>query len=122
MDVCDVTFNVHSWNSVLESETPKLFIVDDAADVERQAGKTRFYTWKVLIFGVVKDREMDEFEQHLADVQECLEINGYLGGLVNKIEVNTIRTDNQLFSEKELTHLYEMGIQIEYVQCWGDAR
>ena len=122
LDVCDVSFDVHSWNSVLESETPKIFIVDDTADVERKAGRTRFYTWKVLVFGVVKEKEMEEFEEHLADVQECIEINGHLGGVVNKTEVNSIRTDNQLFSEKENTHLYEMEVQLEYVQCFADPR
>lgn len=122
-NVYEVSFDVNSWRDRSDGNTPVIYIVDDPASVERKAGKTRLYTWNLLLFGVTKDFDtLFEFEEHLADVEECLEHNGWLGGLANKIEVNSIKTDNQMFSEKTNTRLYEIAIQVEYVRCLGDAR
>ena len=108
-DICEASFDVNAWRDRLEGDTPVIFIVDDKVNnIQRMAGRQRQYRWKVILFGVVKGFDMDEFEQHIADVQECLEDNGALGGIASQIEVDAIRTDNQLFSEKEDTHLYEM--------------
>jgi len=78
--------------------------------------------WRILLFGVCKGMDIIEFEEHLADIQECIEHNGYLGGIVSQIEIDGIRTDNQMFSEKTDTHLYEMELEIRYVRCHGNAR
>lgn len=122
-DIDEASFDVNAWRDRLEGDTPAVFVVDDGTpSIVRMAGRQRQYKWKVLLFGVVKGMDIYEFEAHVADVQECVELNGYLGGLASKIEVNNILTDNQLFSEKEDTHLYELELQIEYIQCHGDPR
>lgn len=122
-DIDEASFNVNDWRARMEGDTPVIFLVDDQVkDIQRMAGKQRQYKWKVILFGVVKEKCIEEFEQHIADVQECIEDNGYLGGIVTKIEVDAIRTDNQLFSEREHTHLYEMDLQVEYIQCHGSVR
>jgi hypothetical protein len=121
-NVFEASFDVNAWRDKTEGTTPAIFIVDDSSNEVRNAGKTRFVTWNTILFGVVKNYTIQEFEEHIADVQECLEHNASLGGLVSKIEVNNIVTDTQLFSEKENTHLYEMRIQFEYVRCFGDAK
>lgn len=122
-DIDEASFDVNAWRDRLEGDTPAIFVVDDSTpSITRMAGKQRQYKWKVLLFGVVKGMDIYQFEDHLADVQECVELNGYLGGLVSKIEINNIITDNQLFSEKEDTHLYEIELQVEYIQCHGNPR
>lgn len=122
-DISDAKFDVNGWQDVGEGDTPVIYVVDDVANkIERMAGKQRQIKWKVLLFGVCKGFDIFEFEQHIADVQECLEDNGALGGIVSQIEVDIIRTDNQLFSIKEDTHLYEIEIDIRYIQCHGDTR
>jgi hypothetical protein len=122
-DIDEASFNVNAWRDRLEGDTPVIYIVDDKANnIQRMAGKQRQISWKVILFGIVKGFDIFEFEQHIADVQECLEDNGFLCGEVSQIEVDAIRTDNQLFSEKEDTHLYEMDLDIRYIQCHGNTR
>lgn len=122
-DICEASFDVNSWRDRLEGDTPVIYLVDEKVnDIERMAGRQRQYRWKVILFGIAKGFDIFEFEQHIADVQECLEDNGALGGIVSQIEVDAIRTDNQLFSEKEDTHLYEIEIDIRYIQCHGNTR
>jgi len=121
-NIDEVSFDVKSWRDRTSERTPVIYIVDSDTQVTRHAGKTRLYTWRVLLFGMVKEEEIDTFEEFLADIQECVELNGWLGGIVAKSEVNNIITDNQLFSETEQTHLFEMQIQLEYCQPHGDTR
>lgn len=122
-DISEASFNVNGWQTRLEGDTPVIYVVDDGTPaIERMAGRQRQYKWRVLLFGVCKGYDIVEFEEFLADIQECVEINGALGGIVSKTEVNNISTDSQLFSEKEDTHLFEIELQIEYVQCHGDPR
>lgn len=122
-DICEASFDVNSWRDVTEGDTPIIYVVDDKTNkIERMAGKQRQYYWKVLLFGVVKGMDIYEFEQHIADVQECIEDNGFLCGSASQTEVNGITTDNQLFSEKEDTHLFEMELEIRYIQCHSNTR
>lgn len=117
------SFDVNGWQDNTTETTPIIYIVDDKVNrIERMAGKQRQYYWKVLLFGVCKGMSIEEFEDHIADVQTCIEDNGWLCGLASQTEVDTIQTDNQLFSEKENTHLWEMAIEIRYIQCHGDPR
>ena len=95
--VDEVTFDVKSWRDRTSERTPVIYIVDSDSHVTRHAGKTRFYKWNVLLFGMVKEEDIKTFEEFLADIQECVELNGWLGGIVNKCEVNNIITDNNLY-------------------------
>jgi len=122
-DIYEASFDVNGWQDRLEGDTPVIFIVDEKVNrIERMAGRQRQYYWKVLLFGVVKGMDIYEFEQHVADVQECIENNGYLCGAASQTEVDSIRTDNQLFSNKEDTHLYEIELEIRYIQCHSETR
>lgn len=115
-----VSFDVRMWNELEEAQTPSIFIVDGVAAVKRMAGKTRIYTWIIDLFGTFKETDIFTFEEFLADIKQCLEDNTSLAGTVSKVEVNNIRTDNQLFSGKDGTHLYNMEIQAEYCQAHAD--
>lgn len=119
----NVTFDVRSWDTVIESETPIIFVVDDkTTDIVRHVGKTREYTWMIKLFGIVKNKTLVEFEEVLSDIEECLENNFNLGGVVSKVEIDQIVTDNQMFSEKEDTHLFDMELSVEYIRCHGNPR
>lgn len=122
-DICEAKYDVNGWRDSLEGDTPVIYVVDERVNkIERMAGKQRQYYWKVILFGVVKGFDIFEFEQHIADVQSLIEDNIGLPPLFSQIEVDAIRTDNQLFSEKEDTHLYEIELEIRYIQCLGDVR
>ena len=122
IDVDEVSFDVKSWRDRTSGNTPVIYIVDNNQVAKRFAGKTRQYTWNLLLFGVVKEEDIEVFEEFLADIEECVELNGWLGGIATKSEVNDIKTDNQLFSETERTHLFEMQIQVEFCRAHGDPR
>lgn len=122
LSVDEVSFDVNSWNARTSSNTPVIYIVDDIDTTEIKAGKTRFVDWKVQLFGVVKKRSFIEFEQFISDIHECIEHNYNLGGVISKVEVTGIKTEGQLFSEKEQTHLFEIDLKIEYVRCHGNVR
>ena len=119
----NVTFDLRSWDSVVESETPILFVVDDKTNsIVRHAGRNREYSWMVRLFGIVKERNIIEFEEIISDIEDCIENNFNLGGVVSKVEINQVITDNQMFSEKENTHLFDIELEVEYVRCHGDPR
>lgn len=122
-DICEASFDVNGWQDRLEGDTPVIFVVDDKVNrIERMAGRQRQYYWRVLLFGVVKGFDIYEFEQHIADVQQCIEDNTTICCSVSQTEIDSITTDNQLFSIKEDTHLYEITLEIRYIQCHGDPR
>ncbi len=121
-NVDQVSFDVKSWRDRTSENTPVIYIVDNNQVPTRHAGKTRTYIWHLLLFGVVKEEDIETFEEFLADIEECVELNGWLGGIASKSEVNDIKTDNQLFSITERTHLFEMHIQVEFCRAHGDPR
>ena len=117
----NVSFDVRAWDTVVEAECPIIFVIDDKTDsIKRHAGKMREYIWQVRLFGIVKERTLIEFEEIITDIEECIESNFNLAGTVSKTEVNQIITDNQLFSEKDGTHLFEIQLGVEYIRCHGN--
>jgi uncharacterized protein YkvS len=120
-NIKDVRTDAKSWRDISAPETPILFIIDDMVQITRHAGKTREYTWTVKLFGVLKETTLEEFEEFIADVEQCIEDNSHLAGTVNKAEINQVITDNQLFDNTN-TRLFEMDIQCEYIRCVGSPR
>ena len=120
-DVMTVTTDGKSWKDMADPNTPAIFIIDDLVQINRYAGKTRDYSWTIRLFGCVKSFEFNEFEEHIADVEECLEDNCDLAGFVSKCEINQVITDNQMF-ENTKTRLYEMEIKVEYIRCHTHTR
>lgn len=121
MDIADVRLDAKSWRDLSKPETPCLFIIDDIVQIERHAGKTREYQWAVRIFGVLKETSFEQFEEFIADVEECIEHNSHLAGTVNKCEVQQVITDNQMFDNTD-TRLFEMELKCEYIRCHGNPR
>lgn len=116
-----VTFDTKSWRDMAAPQTPSIFIIDDIVQIVRFAGKTREYVWTVRLFGVVKEFTLEEFEEHIADVEECIEDNNHLAGIVNKCEIQNVITDNQLF-ENTNNRLYEMELRVEFIRCLGNPK
>lgn len=116
-----VTFDTKSWKDMAAPQTPAIFIIDDMAQITRNVGKNREYVWTVRLFGVVKEFTLTEFEEHIADVEECIEDNCHMAGMVSKCEVNQVITDNQLF-ENTNNRLYEMELRMEFIRCHGNPR
>lgn len=116
-----VTFDSKSWRDMAAPQTPSIFIIDDIVQIVRHAGKTREYVWTVRLFGVVKEFTLEEFEEHIADVEECIEQNSHLAGIVNKCEIQNVITDNQLFDNTN-NRLYEMELRVEFIRCHENPR
>jgi hypothetical protein len=116
-----VTFDSKSWRDMAAPQTPTIFIIDDIVQITRFAGKTREYIWTIRLFGVVKEFTLEEFEEHIADVEECIEDNNHLAGIVNKCEIQNVITDNQLF-ENTNNRLYEMELRVEFIRCLGNPK
>lgn len=116
-----VTFDSKSWRDMAAPQTPSIFIIDDIVQITRHAAKTREYVWTVRLFGVVKEFTLEEFEEHIADVEECIEQNSHLAGIVNKCEVQNVITDNQLFDNTN-NRLYEMELRVEFIRCHENPR
>lgn len=121
--VQEASFDVNAWRDSLEGDTPKIYVVDDGTPViERKAGRQREYVQKVNLFGVTKGLTFKTFEEHIADIEEMIENYGHICGVANRSEVANVITDNQLFSEKEDTRLYEMTVEVFFIRCHGDPR
>jgi len=119
-NICKVSFDVRMWQDVTAGQTPAVFTIDGPVDFVRHASRVRFATWQIGLFGVVKELNFFEFEDFIGDLKEMLETNSVLLGTVNKIEVANILTDNQLFSQKDGTHLFNIETQAEFKWCHGD--
>jgi hypothetical protein len=120
-NVKGVRFDTKSWKDVSAPETPTIWIIDDMVQIVRHAGKQREYTWTIKLFGVVKESTLEEFEEFIADVEQCIEDNCHLAGTVNKAEIQQVVTDNQLFDNTN-TRLFEIDVQCEYIRCHGSPR
>lgn len=119
-----VSFNVKAWRDLPADQTPSIYIIDDQTKLIKHAGCIREYTWTVRLFGCVKDKDIMMFEEFIADIEECIYDNNTLFGQVNKVEVEEVTTDNQLFSEinDNGAHLFEMVLGVEYTRKARDPR
>lgn len=120
-NVAEVRTDTKSWKDISAPETPAIFIVDDIVQIVRHAGKTREYVWTVRLFGVLKEYTLPQFEEFIADVEECIEVNSHLAGTVNKCEVQQVITDNQMFDNTD-TRLFEIELRCEFIRCYGNPR
>ncbi len=123
-DIYEVSYDVKSWKDKSEDQTPTLYIIDDATSITRHAGCIREYIWNVRIYGVFKggDGSIIALEEFISDVEQCIYDNNSLVSEVNKTEVLSITTDNQLFSVQQDTHLFEMVLGVEYTRKARDSR
>lgn len=120
-DVMDVRMDSKSWRDVSQPDTPVIFLIDDMVQIQRYAGKTREYVWTIRAFGVVKGTTLDEFEEFIADVEQCIEDNSHLCGTVNKCEIQQVITDNQMFDNTD-TRLFEIELRAEFIRCHQNPR
>ena len=121
-DLCEASYDVKGWDAKSEDQTPLLYLIDDTTSVVRHAGCIREYTWNIRLYGVYRQGDMLAFEEFISDVEQCIYDNNTLNSLVNKCEVISITTDNQLFSAQTDTHLCEIVCAIEYTRKARNAR
>ena len=114
----NVSFNVKGWQDLPEDQTPVAYIVDSNTLLIRHAGCVREYVWDIEVFGCVKGRDIWDFENLIADIEEAFDDNNTLFGQVNKMEVENILTDNQLFSQTQNNgaQLFSMIIKMEFTR------
>lgn len=119
--VVEVRMDAKSWRDVSAPQTPVLFIIDDIVQIQRFVAKNREYVWTVRLFGVLKETTLIEFEEFIADVEQCIEDNSHLCGQVSKCEVQQVVTDNQMFDNTD-TRLFEVELRCEYRRCHQNPR
>ena len=122
--VCEVGYDVKGWQTKSEDQTPVIYIIDDTTDITRHAGCVREYRWRVRLYGVFKggNNSIIDVEKFITDIEQCIYDNNSLAAEVNKVEVDSIATDNQLFSVQQDTHLFEIVLLVEYTRQARDAR
>jgi len=122
VDVKEVSYNVKSWRDKTTAQCPVIYIVDNTTQITRHAGCVREYKWTLALFGVCREMDIVDFEKFLSDLETCLNDNNNLFGEINKMEVDEITTDNQLFSGLDGTHLFEFSVGVEYTRSARNAR
>lgn len=120
----NVSFNVKGWRDLPADQTPVAYIVDSNTILVRHAGCVREYIWDIEVFGCVKDKDIWDFENCIADVEQSIYDNNTLFGEVNKMEVENILTDNQLFSQVQDNgaQLFSMVVKMEFTRRARNAR
>lgn len=130
-DVRNVKFTVQTWAQTTETDTPILYIVDEDANYNYHAGKLVEVTWRVALYGVMKNQTPSDMEEFISDIDLCLTKNsglGFpatatpgnpLGNVVSYTRLHSIVTDNQLFSEIEGSQLFKMTLNLVYTKCYG---
>ncbi len=120
--VKEVSYNVKGWRDKTTPQTPVIYIVDDRTQITKHAGLVREYAWTLRLFGVCRELTLPDFERFLSDVEQCIYDNNCLFGECNKMEVDEITTDNQLFSGLDGTHLFEVSVTVEYTRSARNGR
>lgn len=115
-NVIEVSFDVKSWRDKSAPQTPVVYIIDDFTKITKHAGCVREYEWTIRLFGVCREKSMQEFEEFIADLEEAIMTNNSLFGEVNLMWVPEITTDNQMFSEFDGTRLYEMTVVLAFTR------
>lgn len=122
--VCEVSYDVKGWQEKSEDQTPVIYIIDDTTEITKHAGCIREYEWRVRLYGIYRggDNSIIDVEKFITDIEQCIYDNNTLASQVNKMEILTVTTDNQLFSVQQDTHLFEIVVGVEYTRKARDAR
>lgn len=114
----NTSFDVKSWRDIAADQTPIAYIVDSNTVLVRHAGCIREYVWDIEVFGCVKEKDIWTFENVIADIEQAIDDNNTLFGEVNKMEVENILTDNQLFSQVQSNgaQLFSMIVKVEFTR------
>jgi hypothetical protein len=121
-NIYEVSFDVKSWKDRTESQTPIAYIIDDETRIIKHAGCVREYEWTIRIFGQVRDKTITEFEEFIADIEQCVYDNNSLFGECNLMWVSEITTDNQFFSEIAGVHFFEITLIVAYTRRFDNPR
>lgn len=120
----EVSFDVKGWRDKSAEQTPVIYIIDSLTKIVRHAGTVREYDWQIPVFGCYKAVDIITFEEFISDIEQCIYDNNTLFGQVNKMEVDQVLTDNQLFSElnESGTHLFEISLLVQFTRHARDSR
>lgn len=126
-NVAKVTTVVHNWHETPEAETPVLYLVDEATHVEYHSSRLTERTWTIAIYGVMKNKTQLEMEELIADIETCLVANPTLSfngerNLISRHRIQSVVTDNQMFSEIEGSQLFKISVDLLYTACLDDVR
>lgn len=114
----NVSFDVKGWRDLPADQTPVVYLIDGVTLPVRHAGCVREYVWDIEVFGCVKDKDIWTFESFISDLEQAIDDNNTLFGEVNKMEVENILTDNQLFSQiqENGAQLFSMIVKLEFTR------
>lgn len=118
-DIVEVSFDVKSWRDKSGPQTPVAYIIDDTTILRKHAGCIREYEWTLRIFGVVREKTIQEFEEFISDIEEAIYDNNTLFGEANLMWIPEITTDNQLFSGLDGTHLFEAATSVAFTRRYN---
>lgn len=124
VDLDDSTFVIRGWQSRTKDNTPVIYIVDDNQIRPRNAGSIRTYDWVIQLYVHYYGEDLLEFEEFIADVEECIDDNNTIAQQINKMEVENIISDGQLFSSEDTSehHLAQITLGIMYTRKARDPR
>ncbi|MDZ4810753.1 MAG: hypothetical protein SGI96_21160 [Bacteroidota bacterium] len=115
-EIMEVSYDVKMWRDKSIGQTPVVYIIDDTSNLVTHAGHIREYVWNIRLFGVIREKTIVEFEEFISDMETAIYDNNTLFGQCNLVRVREISTDNQLFSELDGTHLFEMNAEVLYTR------
>ena len=118
VDLDEATFVMRGWQDRTKENTPVLYIVDDVQTRPRNAGQIRGYDWIIQIYAQFHGDDMIAFEEFLADIEECIDDNNTIAQQINKMEVEGIISDGQLFASNDTDehHLAQITIGVIYTR------
>lgn len=121
-NIYDCTFDVKGWRDKAAHESPTVYVIDDTTILKTHAGCVREYEWTLRLFGVVREKSIQEFEEFMSDVEEAIYTNNTLFGECNLMRIPEITTDNQLFSGLDGTHLFEVVCTVLYTRRYDQPK
>lgn len=114
----EATFVIRGWEDRTKDNTPVIYIVDDNQLRSKNAGQIRNYDWVINLFAHYYGEDLIEFEEFLADIEECIDDNNTIASEINKMEVEQIISDGQLFASNDTSehHLAQITLGILYTR------
>jgi len=118
VDLDEATFIIRGWQDRTKETTPVIYIVDDNQNRSRNAGCLRNYDWVIQLYVHYHGDNLIEFEEFIADVEECIDDNNTIAQQINKMEVENIISDGQLFASEDTAehHLAQITLGIIYTR------
>lgn len=115
-DVVTVTTDGLPWENLTTGQVPAITIDDFNTELVTHAGQVREYNLIMLVYGVVREMDLYQFEAFITDVEKAIYDNNSLFGQCNLMRVKNIMTDANFNARIDGTRVFQCMVECLYTR------